>query len=502
MSQPSFAADHRAADKNDRVADLPDASTIQMRALRATAVAQQSREVLGALRGPVQRKGSGKTEANIVDTAATGVRGAGSPLPHLDAIQQSFGRHDVTGVQAHVGGDAARASRAIGAAAYATGQRVAFAQAPDLHTAAHEAAHTVQQRAGVSLKGGVGEVGDRHERHADAVADAVVRGDSAEGLRNECAGTPAAGDPEQRTPRQRDDFPWRGVIGMPGASSAAQVMLTKADGTTLPLLPGERVEVLANATFATLQVRYTAPDGQVHEGTVPSDQVDDPTAREIDQNMIGRQMTWTPSTPGTVPTPQGDAPLSAAFGGTPTNFAMWALAPTEQAAPPVNRVTVINCWEMVVLAAFRAHLIAWARIHAVYARHVPPQTLQKLTNPDPAVRAAGSQEVNQFVGGLVVQLLTRGSLNRYNVQTKTPPPARGDVVFFNRQAHVALATGSADGIYTFWPPPNTQFTQGGTVDAVKTSTIEELYNWMDARRGALGLGPQDPIVIEHGAPAW
>jgi hypothetical protein len=59
---------------------------------------------------------------------------------------------------------------------------VAFARSPDLHTAAHEAAHVVQQRGGVQLKGGVGEAGDSHERHADAVADLVVQGKSSESL--------------------------------------------------------------------------------------------------------------------------------------------------------------------------------------------------------------------------------------------------------------------------------------------------------------------------------
>jgi hypothetical protein len=54
--------------------------------------------------------------------------------------------------------------------------------APSVHTAAHEAAHVVQQRGGVQLKGGVGETGDAYERHADTVADAVVAGRSAEDL--------------------------------------------------------------------------------------------------------------------------------------------------------------------------------------------------------------------------------------------------------------------------------------------------------------------------------
>ena len=58
----------------------------------------------------------------------------------------------------------------------------------DLHIAAHEAAHVVQQRGGVQLKGGVGEVGDAYEQHADQVADAVVQGKSAEALLDPYAG--------------------------------------------------------------------------------------------------------------------------------------------------------------------------------------------------------------------------------------------------------------------------------------------------------------------------
>ena len=41
----------------------------------------------------------------------------------------------------------------------------------------------IQQRAGVSLPGGVGSSGDSYERNADAVADTVVQGRSAESLR-------------------------------------------------------------------------------------------------------------------------------------------------------------------------------------------------------------------------------------------------------------------------------------------------------------------------------
>jgi hypothetical protein len=136
-----------------------------------TAPVQRSADRPDAVQGPA-----------VPEVAAKGVAGSGSELPHRPTIQPLFGRHDVSGIRAHVGGEAATASRAIGAEAYATGNDVAFAGAPSLHTTAHEAAHVVQQRGGVQLKGGVGEAGDPHERDADQVADAVVSGRSAEPL--------------------------------------------------------------------------------------------------------------------------------------------------------------------------------------------------------------------------------------------------------------------------------------------------------------------------------
>jgi hypothetical protein len=132
----------------------------------------------------IQRSSDGDAAAPsaVHDAAVHGTSGASEPLPHLDAIQRSFGRHDVSRIEAHTGGDAQVGARAMGAEAFAVGDHVAFAGAPDLHTAAHEAAHVVQQRGGVQLKGGVGEEGDTYERHADAVAERVVAGQSAEAL--------------------------------------------------------------------------------------------------------------------------------------------------------------------------------------------------------------------------------------------------------------------------------------------------------------------------------
>ena len=148
--------------------------------LRNMGVSQQIQAMRPA--PPVQFAGGGGGTEAVHKAAREGVSGSGGALPHLDAIQHAFGDHDVSGVQAHVGGAAAQANEQMGSMAYATGNDIAFKGSPDLHTAAHEAAHVVQQRAGVSLDGGVGQVGDRYEQHADAVADAVVQGRSAQGL--------------------------------------------------------------------------------------------------------------------------------------------------------------------------------------------------------------------------------------------------------------------------------------------------------------------------------
>ena len=133
----------------------------------------------------VQAKGAVDAEESdhVHSAAIAGVSGSGGTLPHIERIQSSFGPdHELGQIRAHVGSAATAATLAISASAYATGNQVAFRSAPDLHTAAHEAAHIVQQQQGVHLRDGVGRVGDVYERHADAVADRVVAGQSAADL--------------------------------------------------------------------------------------------------------------------------------------------------------------------------------------------------------------------------------------------------------------------------------------------------------------------------------
>ncbi len=119
----------------------------------------------------------------IHQKAAQGVEGTGKKLPYFDRLQKAFGDHDLSHVRAYTGSQAVNAAKAIGAKAYATGNKIAFADAnPDLHTTAHEVTHVIQQRKGVYLKDGLGQFNDSYEKHADAVADKIVQRQSTEKL--------------------------------------------------------------------------------------------------------------------------------------------------------------------------------------------------------------------------------------------------------------------------------------------------------------------------------
>ena len=147
----------------------------------------------------VQRVASADADPDAIHAAAQrGVATPATALPFGQTIQRLFGRHDISQVQAHTGTEAGSSARAMGATAYATGHHVVLGSGTDLHTVAHEAAHVVQQRAGIQLRGGVGEAGDPHEQHANAVADGVVRGESVEHLLDRHGGGGGAAPAIQR----------------------------------------------------------------------------------------------------------------------------------------------------------------------------------------------------------------------------------------------------------------------------------------------------------------
>jgi guanyl-specific ribonuclease Sa len=204
----------------------------------------QRRHATRHIGAAVQRKAAAPADPaeaaapdNVHAAAEQGISGDASSLPHLGAVQQAFGKHDIGHIQAHVGPEAQQANAALGAKAYATGDHVAFGGAPDLHTVAHEAAHVIQQREGVHLAGGVGRDGDEHERHADAVADRVVRGQSAEALLDAAPGRGGAGKGgvQQKSASTAVQF------AKPADKSAAQALASGAIKKKPPKLKkGER----------------------------------------------------------------------------------------------------------------------------------------------------------------------------------------------------------------------------------------------------------------------
>jgi hypothetical protein len=204
----------------------------------------------------------------VQDAAAAGIATPTTAMPHADRIQSSFGAaYDVSSIQAHVGGSATAACADMGASAFATGSHVAFAGAPDLHTAAHEAAHVVQQSQGVQLYGGVGVAGDAYERQADAVADRVVAGRSVGDLfgAQGAAAAPATGAVQKKP----GDVTHEGKVS-DGKVTARKDDLDPSDGTNNNYsleYAGKNADKAHWLQFLTLTLYADTPTGKVYETT-------------------------------------------------------------------------------------------------------------------------------------------------------------------------------------------------------------------------------------------
>ncbi len=191
--------------------------------------------------------GSAPSSDRIEELATEGTRSAGGGLPYGDVIQAAFGRHRIDNIQTHTGRDATRTADEMGAEAYAVGDHVVLGERTSVHTVAHEAAHVIQQRAGVHCKRSGGDPGDPDERMADEVADRVVAGRSAEDLLDSIAG--GGGAPsvqrkvklvkEQTVLAAADDFADVGKLSSDEKSALDRVC--KADDYELEFSDGAHV---------------------------------------------------------------------------------------------------------------------------------------------------------------------------------------------------------------------------------------------------------------------
>lgn len=354
-------------------------------------------------------------------------------------------------------------------------QAHAFAQGTDIHLGPgqeqhlpHEAWHVVQQKQGrvrpTKQTGTDIHINDDEslEKEADIQGErmATKASEVPKQLKSK-GGHALANSPVQML--KKSSHPWTGAV----IDTSLLAFRDKPNGTTLADLPQKTLTNVEGVSGNWLKMTVdTSQKGVVLNSTGKSNlsgknltaysyhkYVDDAAAAEMTE-LLGENAKWVPSGPTS--------------GNT---FQSWASASTEAKAPPVNAITTINCWEMVILAAYRIKAISWKWIHDLYMKS-PSTWYDELP-----------------------KRLTSGANKTYDLATKTPSLERGDVVFFDGAAHVALATGNGDEIMTFWPPPNTAFTSGGTVDEVKKSTIKELSDWMGADFGAV---PK----VTFGTPAW
>ena len=195
---------------------------------------------------------------SVSSVAQGGVEGAGSSLPFQANIQAAFGGHDISDISAHSDSKAQDASASLGASAYATGSSIAFGAAPDLHTAAHEAAHVVQQRSGNAPASGVGAAGDSFEQHADLVADAVVQGKSAEPLLDGMSGGAPSSSPST------------------SSSSSSAVQLVRLVGQNNALSVGILQNVLDGENVSSMRVLVRALRQAAAQRAAPERMASDP----------------------------------------------------------------------------------------------------------------------------------------------------------------------------------------------------------------------------------
>ncbi len=183
---------------------------------------------------------------------------------------------------------------------------------------------------------------------------------------------------------------------------------------------------------------------------------------------------------------------SARDGAPPSTFAAWAEAESEAAAPKVSPETTLNCWEMVLLAAYNSGSLGWTPIHDVYLTRPPGE---------------GSDEAN-WEAFLESKFLPRKAIEFRREDPGGPQPAAGDIVLFDGVEHVALATGEHDetGTYvlSFWPPKDAGSveTAHGTIGSTQRTTIEALALEMDPTAEDQQQLTQDATVVRFGRPPW
>lgn len=414
-----FAAAHSA--QRSAKADASQSDAVQRKAKHDSHPALQ----LASAGGNAALSGYGA----VHETAAAGVSGSGSPIPHKAALEQSFGT-SLDHVSAHTGSAAVQASGELGAQAYTRGNDVAFgSSSPSLHLAAHEATHTFQQKAGVQLKGGVGQSGDAYEREADQVADLAASGQSAAHIIGKYSGGGSGGAVQAKSAPSAGSQSLRATLtqalsGSSQSAGAGAVQFALKDDMTSTLNIYGPIDL-----DGLLRTIRAAP---VNER---QDAVNDATLRALIISRMGDSATIV---------------MSHLLEGSqkwrnPTGNDFFNYFVTNNGSGTLPNTATMNCWESIIYAAYLAGKVTAAWIRTFY------------TN------ALAAPDANVYIW------TTLG----FNTGLPTHPgtTARaGQLLFYHTggaiPGHVALALGDGKAM-SLWHSPN-------NIDTVQRLDIGDL----------------------------
>ena len=176
-----------------------------------------------------------------------------------------------------------------------------------------------------------------------------------------------------------------------------------------------------------------------------------------------------------------------------TSFADWASSSKDKPPPALIDTTIINCWEVILLAAYNSGEISFEYIHDLY-KNVPKCDVTPSMDHEADIKKCNNQQSATWV-----RELANDELSVYKpYHAGNSNPHKGDLTFFNKLEHVAMATGTGSNVFTFWPAPDVPFfanAAGAVKDKVKIVTIEALFDWWKTNNHT------EPL-IEFGHPDW
>jgi hypothetical protein len=305
------------------------------------------------------------------------------PQPVRALFESRFG-HDLGGVRVHTGRHAAESARALGARAYTTGADIVFGAgeyAPQTQEGqrllAHELTHVVQQRQrrGVELR----RAALRDFKDSDVMHDPSKLTDSDIEATNEF----------KSYMDSRLVWQWKHKMTQAEALLASRLILRhmRSGEVVIWWRDAARFMNLARKQLGTLRETEKLVGKLTHE-----------------------LASWT----------QFNDPTTAS-----SDFIRWLLADD----PIPSDTAKMNCWEMILLGAFRGGIVEKARLQEIYRKAA------SWTEDRPDLDLAPPQEIER-------QLCTPPTVDLNLTDPKSPEPLPGDIIIFDFIAqHAAISMG-------------------------------------------------------------